>query len=85
MRGNVRRIKAAEPAPIDSIDVIDRKEFESRLADVYDAACIMNRNTKDYAEQEIRKLKEEKKKVIAVGGIIAAAICFIMLCERRTK
>ena len=38
MKGNTKRVKAAEPAPVDSIDLVDRIEFEDRFCDLEDFA-----------------------------------------------
>ena len=83
MKKNAIRIKAGEPAPIDSIDLIERNEFDRRIAQVIDMTCEENNLTRRQIEFQIEKLKQKDREIAIVGGVIAAALCFVMMIKRR--
>ncbi len=82
MKGNTKRIKAAEPAPVDGMEVIDRREFEERLDKVQDEIYRVVRDENAYFESEIKIIENKNKMMIAVGSVIAAAICFIVAMKK---
>lgn len=83
MKGNTKRVKAAEPAPVDSIDVIDRTEFEGKTNAIYEQMYRIEDDVRDYFENKIKLLTHQNEMIIAVGSVVAAAICFVIAMRRE--
>ena len=75
MKGNMKRIKAAEPAPVDSIDLVDRIEFEDRFCDLEDFALSLG--------EDVEEIKKKIKKLSIYCGVAAAIIEVFILMRRE--
>lgn len=84
MKGNTKRVKAAEPAPVDSIDLIDRTEFEGKTNAIYEQMYRIEDDVRDYFENKIKWLTHQNEMIIAVGSVVAAAICFVIAMRRES-
>lgn len=80
MKGNKKHIKAAEPAPVDGIDVIERTEFEKAMNGLWESSWADRR----IIEEKIKKIKDETKMFAVVGGVVAAALCFVIAMRRES-
>ena len=80
MKGNTKRVKAAEPAPVDSIDLIDRTEFEKAMSGLWESSWADRR----MIEEKIEKIKDETKMFAIVGGVVTAALCFVIAMRRES-
>ena len=69
MKGNTKRVKAAEPAPVDSIDLVDRIEFE-------DFALSLG--------EDVEEIKKKIKKLSIYCGVTAAIIGVFILMRRES-
>ena len=69
MKGNTKRVKAAEPAPVDSIDLVDRIEFE-------DFALSLG--------EDVEEIKNKIKKLSIYCGVKAAIIGVFILMRRES-
>lgn len=78
MKKNIKRIKACEPAPVDSIEVVDRGEL-------YSALEIQYRECAEMCEAKIAALEEEVKKLeklsrgFVIGGMAIVAFCALLI------
>lgn len=76
MKGNTKRVKAAEPAPVDSIDLVDRIEFEDRFCDLEDFALSLGK--------DVEEIKKKIKKLSIYCGVAAAIIGAFILMRRES-
>lgn len=82
MKGNAKHTEAAEPAPVDGLEVVDKKDLVKAMADVFDGAVREIGYVDKRTNERIGKLEEKVKMTSVVGGVIAAALCFVMILRK---
>lgn len=82
MKGKAEHTEAAEPAPVDGLEVVDKKDLVKAMADVFDGAVREIGYVDKRTNERIGKLEEKVKMTAVVGGVIAAALCFVMILRK---
>lgn len=85
MKGNLKRahiINNEAGAPVDSIEVLDRRDFEDLREELHRDMWNAHRDYTEYADRRISKLENKIKTMSIVGSVVGAALCFVMFMRK---
>jgi hypothetical protein len=85
MKGNLKRahiINNEAGAPVDSIEVLDRRDFEDLREELHRDMWNAHRDYTEYADHRISELENKIKTMSIVGSVVGAALCFVMFMRK---
>jgi hypothetical protein len=84
MKGNLKRpLRVNEAnAPVDSIEVVDRRDFEDLREELSKSMWTAHRDYAEYADRRISELENKIKTMSIVGSVVGAALCFVMFMRK---
>jgi hypothetical protein len=85
MKGNLKRahiINNEAGAPVDSIEVLDRRDFEDLREELHRDMWNAHRDHTEYADRRISELENKIKTMSIVGSVVGAALCFVMFMRK---
>lgn len=85
MKGNLKRahiINNEAGAPVDSIEVLDRRDFEDLREELHRDMWNAHRDYTEFADRRISELENKIKTISIVGSVVGAALCFVMFMRK---
>lgn len=85
MKGNLKRahiINNEAGAPIDSVEVVDRRDFEGLREELHKDMWIAHRDFTEHTDHRISELENKIKTISIVGSVVGAALCFVMFMRK---
>lgn len=85
MKGNLKRahiINNEAGAPVDSIEVVDRRDFEDLREELHRDMWNEYHGYSEWADRRISELENKIKTISIVGSVVGAALCFVMFMRK---
>lgn len=79
MKGSLKRLHVTDDrAPVDSVEVIDRNDLEDFRKEMW----TMFRDHNEWDGHRFVEIENKIKTMGIVGGVVAAALCFVMIMRK---